>query len=279
MPNKRSETEQVAESYYDSSDADMFYERVWGGEDLHIGLYDKGMSTREASQRTVATMEATLKTINPGSRVVDLGAGFGGSGRYLAREIGCHVTAVNISEVQNERNRRISKEQGLEDKIEVLHGSFEDIPAEDDSFDIVWSQDSFLHSDRREQILDEISRVLKPKGELIFTDPMQADDVPEGALKPVYERLNLTSLASFRFYRDELAKRGFKESKVYDFTPQLRNHYATVRETLLERYKELSEEISSEYMDKMILGLEHWVQAADNGYLAWGIMHFTRGLD
>lgn len=279
MSNKRSETEQVAESYYDSSDADMFYERVWGGEDLHIGLYDKGMSTREASQRTVATMEATLKTINPGSRVVDLGAGFGGSGRYLAREIGCHVTAVNISEVQNERNRRISKEQGLEDKIEVLHGSFEDIPAEDDSFDIVWSQDSFLHSDRREQILDEISRVLKPKGELIFTDPMQADDVPEGALKPVYERLNLTSLASFRFYRDELAKRGFKESKVYDFTPQLRNHYATVRETLLERYKELSEDISSEYMDKMILGLEHWVQAADNGYLAWGIMHFTRGLD
>lgn len=279
MSNKRSETEQVAESYYDSSDADMFYERVWGGEDLHIGLYDKGMSTREASQRTVATMEATLKTINPGSRVVDLGAGFGGSGRYLAREIGCHVTAVNISEVQNERNRRISKEEGLEDKIEVLHGSFEDIPAEDDSFDIVWSQDSFLHSDRREQILDEISRVLKPKGELIFTDPMQADDVPEGALKPVYERLNLTSLASFRFYRDELAKRGFKESKIYDFTPQLRNHYATVRETLLERYKELSEDISSEYMDKMILGLEHWVQAADNGYLAWGIMHFTRGLD
>lgn len=279
MPNKRSETEQVAENYYDSSDADTFYERVWGGEDLHIGLYEKGMSTREASQRTVATMEAMLKTVNPGSRVVDLGAGFGGSGRYLAKEIGCHVTAVNISEVQNERNRRLSKEAGLEDKIEVLHGSFESIPAEDNSFDVVWSQDAFLHSDRREQILDEIDRVLKPKGELVFTDPMQADEVPEGALKPVYDRLNLTSLASFRFYRDELSKRGFKEATIYDFTAQLRNHYATVRENLLDRYQELSEDISSDYMDKMILGLEHWVQAADNGYLAWGIMHFTRGLD
>ena len=29
----------VAAHYYDSSDADQFYELVWGGEDIHIGLY------------------------------------------------------------------------------------------------------------------------------------------------------------------------------------------------------------------------------------------------
>lgn len=273
---ERTEAETVAESYYDSSDADKFYETVWGGEDIHVGLYEPGMSTPEASQRTVETMADYLKTAGPDRKVIDLGAGYGGSGRYLSKRFDCPVTCLNISEVQNERNRMLNREQGLDDKLTVLHGSFESIPCEDAEFDIVWSQDSFLHSDRREVILDEINRVLKPGGELIFTDPMQADDCPEGVLQPVYDRLNLESLASIKFYREELAARGFNEVQVTEMTHQLRNHYATVRQNLLDRYDELRKNISADYMDKMIKGLEHWVNAADNGYLAWGILHFSK---
>ena len=29
----------TAASYYDSTDADHFYADIWGGEDIHIGLY------------------------------------------------------------------------------------------------------------------------------------------------------------------------------------------------------------------------------------------------
>lgn len=278
MANNRSHAADVSEDYYDSSDADAFYERVWGGEDIHIGLYEPGMSTPEASRRTVSLMESTLKSIHPGSRVLDLGAGYGGAARFVAKANDCHVTCLNISAVQNQRNEMLTREQGMADKIDVLHGSFEDIPAEDDSFDIIWSQDSFLHSDRRERILDEISRVLKPQGEVVFTDPMQADNCPEGVLQPVYDRLSLTSLASLRFYREGLRERGFKEEVVYDFLDQLRTHYATVHENLLARYDALSQDISTDYMDKMLQGLENWVSAADKGYLAWGIMHFSRGL-
>src|SRR5690606_39426584 len=67
-------------------------------------------------------------------------------------------------------------------------GVFEDIPENDGSFDVVWSQDAILHSDQRAAVLGEVWRVLKPGGHFIFTDPMQADDVPEGVLDPVYER-------------------------------------------------------------------------------------------
>ncbi len=59
-----------------------------------------------------------------------------------------------------------------------MHGVFEDIPEPDASVDVVWSQDAILHSDQREKVLPEVFRVLKPGGEFIFTDPMQADDVP-----------------------------------------------------------------------------------------------------
>jgi sarcosine/dimethylglycine N-methyltransferase len=50
-----------------------------------------------------------------------------------------------------------------------------------------------------------------------------------------------------------------------------------VREELLANYENLREAGSSaEYLDKMAVGLENWVKAADAGHLAWGIQHFRK---
>jgi len=283
MPSELSRAEAQTESYYDSSDADRFYELVWGGEDIHIGLYSaigeyaETDDIKEASRRTVENMAGQLQNLGPDSQVIDLGAGYGGSARYLSSHTGCSVSCLNISEVQNRRNRELNWQQGLDQKIEVLHGSFEDIPCADASKDIVWSQDSFLHSDNKDKVMEEIGRITAPGGELIFTDPMQADDCPEGVLQPVYDRLNLESMGSFAYYREKLASLGFAEEQCTDLTPQLRNHYNNVRLVLEGRYKELTNAISTEYMDRMIQGLENWVSAADSGYLAWGILHFRKG--
>lgn len=273
----RSAAETTAESYYDSSDADNFYEKVWGGEDIHIGLYDEAdISIPEASHRTVALMSDTLTRLHAGSRVIDLGAGYGGSGRYLNKRFGCNVTCLNLSERQNERNRSLNTKLDQADKIEIVHGSFEEIPEPDAQFDVVWSQDAFLHSGRRAQVLKEIHRVLRPGGELIFTDPMQADDCPPNVLQPVYDRLELDSLGSIAWYRAELQKLGFKELSVAPMVRQLRNHYDAVGTVLAQRQNELIEHISPDYLSRMLEGLAHWVEAVDNGYLNWGILHFQK---
>ena len=90
---------------------------------------------------------------------------------------------------------------GLSDRINVIHGVFEDIPEPASSFDIVWSQDAILHSDQRETVLREVWRVLKPGGHFVFTDPMQSDDADPSQLQPVYDRLQLNSLGSPGFYQ------------------------------------------------------------------------------
>jgi len=276
MSTPRTAAEQVAESYYDSSDADRFYEAIWGGEDIHIGLYEPGLSIFEASHRTVERMASMLDNLGEESKVLDLGSGYGGSARHLARTFGCQVTCLNISHVQNERNRQLCQKQGLADKVTVMHGSFESIPCEENSVDIVWSQDAFLHSGSRDTVLREVSRVLAPQGEVIFTDPMQADDCPPGVLQPVYDRLSLDSLGSFAYYRQELSALGFIEKNCVNLTDQLRNHYARVAAELKERAETLRGNISDEYIEKMLLGLNNWVSAADTGYLAWGILQFQR---
>ncbi|WFE77080.1 methyltransferase domain-containing protein [Roseinatronobacter sp. S2] len=267
----------ITETYYDSVDADTFYSTIWGGEDLHVGRYTTTTDIRTASDLSIAEMIARLPKMTAATRVLDLGSGYGGAMRTLVRKTGCEAVCLNISETQNEYNQGKIRAAKLGNRISVRHGAFEDVPEADESFDVVWSQDSFLHSDQRDTVLAEAWRVLKPGGHLIFTDPMQADDADPAALQPVYDRLSLNSLGSPRAYRHAAQSLGFEILEQEDAVADLRTHYARVREELLSNYDQLIEGgASAAYLDKMAVGLQNWVSAADAGHLAFGIQHFRK---
>ena len=278
MTNGESHAVSAAREYYNSSDADNFYHTVWGGEDLHLGLYEApDEPIFDASRRTVAHMASKLKTLGKDSKVIDVGAGFGGSARYLAKTYGCEVVALNLSEAENERDRQKNKEQGLDHLVTVVDGNFESLPYENESFDIVWCQDSFLHSADRGKVIEEVARVLKPGGEFIFTDPMQADDAPEDKLQPIYDRINLSSMGSPSFYRQKAKECGLTEEEFEELTPHLTNHYARVREEMHRKYDELkANNVSDDYIQRMDKGLQHWVEGGKKGWLVWGVFHFRK---
>jgi len=272
-----SEAVATARDYYNSDDADNFYATIWGGEDIHIGLYQSDEeSIIDASRRTVRHMAELLTGVGPETRVLDIGAGYGGAARYLAETFGCSVTALNLSEKENERDRAINRERGLADKITVVDGSFEAIPAADASFDVVWSQDAILHSGNREKVLEEVARVLKPGGQFVFTDPMQADDCPQGVLQPILDRIHLSSLGSPRFYRDAASKLGMSEKLFDEMTQQLVNHYSRVLQETARREDDLQKVVSRAYIERMKKGLQHWIDGGKNGYLAWGTFVFVK---
>ncbi len=267
----------TARDYYNSPDADHFYHSIWGGEDIHIGLYEHDREPIvDASRRTVAHMADLLGEPQADWRVLDMGAGYGGSARYLAENHGCHVTALNLSEVENERNRSINRARKLDTLIEVVDGSFESAPGPDENFDVVWSQDAFLHSGEREKVLREAIRVLKPGGVLIFTDPMAQDDCPEGVLDPILERIHLDSLGSPGFYQEAAADLGLDLIAFEDHAHQLPRHYGRVLEELEAREPDLAGSISPEYITRMKKGLGHWVDGGQAGHLAWGIFRFRK---
>ncbi len=271
----KSEAVERAEAYYDSNEADAFYQTIWGGQDIHIGVYrDEDEAIADASRRTVETMAARLNGVDETSRILDLGAGYGGSARYLADRFGCRVTCLNLSETQNSLNRALTEEARLTDLVSVVYGDFENIPEADNSFDIVWSQDAILHSGDRPRVLDEVRRVLVESGQFIFTDPMQSDSCPDGVLQPILDRIQLSTLGSFGFYRKELDVRGFEEVDSVILTDQLRMHYQRVGQALRDRYDTAVKLSGKTYVDNMIKGLQHWVDGADRGYLAWGIMDY-----
>ena len=274
--NESAVIENTAREYYNSEDADHFYSQIWGGEDIHIGLYtatDEAIS--EASHRTVVTLAERLPKLDSACRILDMGSGYCGAARYLAKTYGAHVNALNLSEVENDKARALNATAGLSSLIDVFDGSFEKIPFDDataeQGFDIVWSQDAILHSGNRKQVLAEAFRVLKPGGYFIFTDPMQADSCPEGVLQPILDRIHLNSLGSPGYYRETAETLGFNVLDFDDQTHQLVNHYQRVLEETEMHTEALKKKVNADYIERMKAGLKHWIVGGKAGHLAWGI--------
>ena len=267
----------VASSYYDSSDADQFYAEIWGGEDIHIGLYaTPDESIRRASARTVEELMALAGDGRAAWTVVDLGSGYGGAARRLAVRWGCRVEAVNISRVENERHRQLNREAGLTERIRVHEASFEHCPLPDGAADLVWSQDAILHAGDRAAVLREAARLLRPGGRFVLTDPMAADGVDPARLRPILDRIHLADLGSPERYRRWGEAAGLQLDHWSDRTEMLVLHYSRVREELRSRRAELRGTISEDYLERMDTGLGHWIEGGRNGSLCWGLMRFQR---
>ena len=206
----------TTKSYYNSTDADEFYFNVWGGEDIHVGIYDTPETKISvASKQTVKKMISVLNTpLTEETKVLDIGSGYGGAARHLAGDYKSQVTCLNLSDKENERNNQKNTETGLNKYISVHAGNFEEIPFEDNQFDVVWCQDAILHSDNKSKVFAEVSRVLKKGGHFIFTDPMQSDNCPDGVLNPILDRIHLKEMGSVKLYRQLAKETGFEEVEI-----------------------------------------------------------------
>lgn len=266
----------TARDYYNSDDADRFYSSVWGGEDIHIGIYhDPEESIPFASRRTVAHIASRLSRLSRASRVLDIGSGYAGAARYLAKTYGCRVSALNLSDVENQRARRLNEQQDLAQLVEVIDGTFESLPFSDDLFDVAWSQDAILHSADRERVFAEVCRVLKHDGEFVFTDPMQADDCPPGVLQPILDRIHLESLGAPASYRQMAARCGLTEVDYEELTAHLVTHYSRVLEEV-DKQQDSLRNVSPGYLQRMKKGLQHWINGGERRQLEWGIFHFRK---
>ncbi|MFI0742946.1 SAM-dependent methyltransferase [Streptomyces sp. NPDC021100] len=270
--------DEATRRYYETRDVDAFYDAVWGGEDIHTGSYEReGEPVADASRRTVERLSAHLADrLGPGRRALDLGSGYGGTARYLAGRFGCRVVALNLSEAQNARHRKTNTERGLDGLVDVVTGSFHDVPYADGEFDAVCSLEALCHSDDRARALAEAARVLAPGGALAFTDVMAAEGTPDEALRPVVARLGVDALATPSFYRERLTALGLEDVGFDDHSEQLVRHYVRLTEETESRKDTLRDLISPDYLQGLLLNLPLWVDAARSGRLRWGIFHARR---
>ena len=100
-----------------------------------------------------------------GKEVLEVGCGMGTHAAMLARA-GARLTAVDITPRAVEATRRRFELFGLSGRIE--RADAEQLPFQNETFDLVWSWGAIHHSSSPEKCLGEITRVLKPGGRMLL---------------------------------------------------------------------------------------------------------------
>jgi ubiquinone/menaquinone biosynthesis C-methylase UbiE len=94
---------------------------------------------------------------------LDGGCGGGRATVLMARAGAARVTAFDLAAQNIETTSRMVERLGLKN-VETRQGSLLELPFEDESFDVVWSNGVIHHTVNPDRALSELARVLKPGG-------------------------------------------------------------------------------------------------------------------
>ncbi len=139
--------------------ADLDIDNLSSRDQMHAGLLN-------ATKTFVEWID-----LKPGSSVLDLGSGLGGSARYLASACSAAVTAVELCPELNEAANSLTRHLGLEDSIDHL---CMDITAPGGlkigKFDLVWIQHVDMQVAKKSELYTCAAEHLAKGGRIVWHD-------------------------------------------------------------------------------------------------------------
>ena len=194
-----------------------YYQSLWG-EHIHHGYWIRGDESKETAQTQLIDHLAQLANIKTGSRILDIGCGFGGSSLFLAKRYDAQVTGITISPVQVQ----MAKEAAAKVNLDV---SFLLMDAEEmqfaQPFDLLWSVESISHYHDPRKFFTSAAKLLKPGGCFALTDWFQKDNLSAADKKkfiaPI-EKGMMVELHRMNDYNDFLISSGLHVIHQQDLT-------------------------------------------------------------
>jgi len=155
-----------------------------------------------------------------GSAVLDVCCGIGGPARYYAWKYRAQVTGIDLTQSRVDAATELSEIAGLADRTRFVQGDAQDLPFDTGSFDVVVSQEAWLHlPDKRAAIL-EAFRVLKPGGSIAFTDWIAGNGYGEDAARHMWEGIAARDVISIKAYLALMKEAGFEDIRITDLTSE-----------------------------------------------------------
>lgn len=145
---------------------------------------------------------------NSDTKILDVGCGTGQTAAYLYNQYRANITCIDINPVM--LNKAGERFRALQIPIDLQSASIEELPFEDQSFDVVLSE-SVLVFVNKTRALQEIYRVLKSGGKLIANEMTINYPVSSTAEKEITNFYNIDSLLLEEDWRRILVDAGFSK--------------------------------------------------------------------
>lgn len=215
--------EAIAQHY---NSLDPFYRAIWG-EHVHHGYWKTGRESVETATFQLVELVAEQAQISPGTKVCDVGCGYGATSRLLATKWGAEVTGLTISQSQLE----YAKQQTVNPKNpQFLLCDFLENTLPDHSFDVVISIESSEHMPDKEKFFFESLRLLRPGGRFVTCAWLSANQTRPWEeklfLEPICREGRLPSLGSEIEYRKMMEMAGFENIRYEELSDAVKKTWA-----------------------------------------------------
>jgi tocopherol O-methyltransferase len=174
--------------------ASPYYYTLWG-EHLHHGYWVRGDESKETAQIQLIEHLAQLANIKTGSRILDIGCGFGGSSLYLTKKYSAIATGITISPVQVQMAKEAAAKTNLDARFLLMDA--EDMQFAQ-PFDLLWSVESISHYHDPQKFFASAVKFLKPGGCFALTDWFQRENLSPADKKEFIEPIEKGMMVELR---------------------------------------------------------------------------------
>ena len=145
--------------------------------------------------------------------LLDIGAGAGWPGLYLALQTGCAVTLLDLPETGLRLAEARAKEDGMTSQLSTVQGDATDMPFPSESFTAISHSDVLCCLQDKLAVLRECRRVINADGRMCFTVIRLADGLQRSAM-------NLALQAGPEFIRSKTDYPSMLQSAGWKITQQ-----------------------------------------------------------
>ncbi|MFP8875092.1 MAG: class I SAM-dependent methyltransferase [Myxococcota bacterium] len=170
---------------------------------LHEGLPQQGPGSDDSTRRALAL----VPELPARPRILDLGCGPGRQSLVLARETGGEVTAVDLLPPFLAELEARARFAGLSARIGTVQGSMAELPYEDESFDLLWSEGAIYNIGFQDGLAGW-RRLLRPGCAVAVTEVTWLMDTPPEPIR-IFWDANYPAMQSLEDNHRAVAEAGY----------------------------------------------------------------------